>query len=114
MRFPVIGGPVGSDHQARADGQPGTPDYRDPANPLTRRIIQRYSCGDISGRKAAALLGDDASEHDVYVLTVGYDLPLPLPPPEEIRRQVTAAIALLERLERSDTPATTPSSAPSA
>jgi hypothetical protein len=44
----------------------------------------------MSAREAAWEIGPQATEHDVYVGTVGAGLPLPSPPQEVIEAEVAA------------------------
>ena len=69
-----------------ADAAPGA------AHALT--ILQRYSAGDISAREAARELGPRATEHDVFAGILAAGLRLPMPPPEQVEREIAALSAL--------------------
>jgi len=72
----------GSQSEARREGD--APDTR------TLKILQRYAAGEISARQAAKEMGPKASEHDVFAGVVAAHLPLPLPPPDDVAREVAA------------------------
>jgi hypothetical protein len=52
--------------------------------------LRRYSAGEISARQAARAMGPQASEHDVFAGILAAHLPLPVPPPEDLAREVAA------------------------
>ncbi len=77
-----------SNAEAADDGPPKALDVRT----LTR--LRRYSSGEISVRHAAKDMGPCAGEHDVFASIVAAHLALPLPPSDEVARQVAAQHAL--------------------
>jgi hypothetical protein len=53
-------------------------------------VLRRYSAGEISAREAAKGLGPEATQHDVFAGVIAAGLPLPLPAPEDLGREVAA------------------------
>lgn len=78
------------DLEAGAGGQPGGAYAGDPPDERTLAILKRYAAGEIAARQTAWELGPDATEHDVYVLTLNAGLTVPSPPPETVKREVEA------------------------
>lgn len=82
----------GTDSQSRRPGD-------DPASPdEALDVLKRYAAGSISARRAAVLLGGNASEHDVYAATIKAGLRLPVPPSRVIDAEVQRAQELMARL----------------
>ena len=78
------------DYQPGLGGQPETGRAGDPPGPAILTILRRYSAGEISARQAARAMGPQASEHDVFAGILAAHLPLPVPPPEDLAREVAA------------------------
>ena len=57
-------------------------------------VLQRYSAGTISARDAAREIGPHATEHDVLAELSAAQLPLPVPPGEEVAAEVAGLRAL--------------------
>ena len=62
---------------------------------LVHPAIRRYSAGEISASKAAAILGEKATVADVFVMTRRAGLPLPRPPREQEQAELAHALRVL-------------------
>ncbi len=58
-------------------------------------IIARYARGEISIMRAAALLGDDVSVSEVFLMLLAAGFTPPLPPPEQQAAELRHAIQAL-------------------
>jgi hypothetical protein len=68
-----------------------------PIDPMIEQVIREYSAGSISARRAAAHLGDWATEHDVFDLLRRLALRIPTPSEERMGGEIAAGLALYRR-----------------
>jgi hypothetical protein len=63
-----------------------------PSDAMIEQVIREYSAGSISARRAAADLGDWATEHDVFDLLRHLALPIPTSSEERMSAEVAAGL----------------------
>jgi hypothetical protein len=64
---------------------------------MIEQVIREYPVGNISARRAAADLGDWATEHDVFDLLRRLAIPIPTPSEARMAAEVTAGLDLYRR-----------------